>query len=117
MASSGLVTINRPVGWLAARSVEQLRLAVDEVMPELTGRPLVLNDRVVTSNPRYFQGSAQLDGSYVVKFAWSESAARRIAHESPAARGLGKVRTRHLGPCCGRRGDYPGASHHPARSR
>jgi aminoglycoside phosphotransferase (APT) family kinase protein len=35
----------------------------------------------VTSNPRYFQGSAVLDNDYVVKFAWSESAARRIVHE------------------------------------
>jgi aminoglycoside phosphotransferase (APT) family kinase protein len=70
------------VGWLATRSVGELRGAISEAIPELAGRSLVLNDRVVTSNPRYFQGSAVLGGAYVVKFAWSEPAARRIAHEA-----------------------------------
>jgi aminoglycoside phosphotransferase (APT) family kinase protein len=51
------------------------------VVPELAERPLVLNDRVITSDPRYFQGSAILDGAYIVKFAWSEPPARRLAHE------------------------------------
>ena len=50
-------------------------------MPELAGRSLVLNDRVVTGDPRYFQGSAILDGAYIVKFAWSEPPARRIVRE------------------------------------
>jgi hypothetical protein len=62
--------------------VEELRGAISEAIPELAGRSVVLKDRVVTSNPRYFQGSAVLDGAYVVKFAWSEPAARRIAHEA-----------------------------------
>jgi aminoglycoside phosphotransferase (APT) family kinase protein len=70
------------VSWLATRSVEELSQAISEVIPGLAGRPLALNDRVVTSNPRYFQGSAVLDDAYVVKFAWSEAAARRIAHEA-----------------------------------
>lgn len=61
--------------------MEALREALNVVVPDLAGRSLVLNHRVVTSNPRYFQGSAVLDGAYVVKFAWSEPAARRIAHE------------------------------------
>jgi aminoglycoside phosphotransferase (APT) family kinase protein len=70
-----------PVSWLATPSLDELRLAVDQVMPDLADRPLVLNNRIVTTNPRYFQGSAVLGSGYVVKFAWSESAARRIAHE------------------------------------
>lgn len=69
------------VRWLATPSLDELRLAVDQVMPDVADRRLVLNSRVVTSNARYFQGSAVLGTEYVVKFAWSESAARRIVHE------------------------------------
>lgn len=79
------------VGWLSTRSVEDLREAISEAIPTLAGRSLVLNDRVVTSNPRYFQGSAVLDGAYVVKFAWSEPAARRIAHEARLLEALAKA--------------------------
>jgi aminoglycoside phosphotransferase (APT) family kinase protein len=46
---------------------------------------------VLTNNPRYFQGSAVLDGAYVVKFAWSEPAARRIAHEARLLEALAKT--------------------------
>lgn len=69
------------LSWLAGPSVEELRRAVTQVVPDMADRPLALNDRIVTSNPRYFQGSAVLDADYVVKFAWSEPAARRIVHE------------------------------------
>ena len=41
----------------------------------------MFNHRVITSDVRFFQGSAVVDGAYVVKFAWSESPARRIVHE------------------------------------
>jgi aminoglycoside phosphotransferase (APT) family kinase protein len=69
------------VSWLTSPSVDELRGAVGTLVPELAGRPLVLNYRVVTGDPRFFQGSAILDGEYVVKFAWSEPPARRIVHE------------------------------------
>jgi len=69
------------VGWLSSRSVDELRRAVGLVMPETADRPVVLNHRVVTSDPRFFQGSAIMDGAYIVKFAWSEPPARRITHE------------------------------------
>lgn len=84
------------MGWLAAQSADELRQAIAKVEPELAGRPLVLNERVVTSDPRYFQGSAVLDGAYVVKFAWSELAARRIAHEGRLLEALVKA---ELGLC------------------
>ncbi len=73
---------DEPVGWFASSSVEELRSAVGRLMPDLAERPLVLNDRVVTSDPRFFQGTAIVDGAYIVKFAWSEPPARRIVHES-----------------------------------
>lgn len=88
--------MNDPIGWLATGPVEELGQAVAEVMPELAGRRLVLNDRVMTSNPRYFQGSAVIDGTFVVKFAWSEAAARRIGHE---ARLLGALANARLDLC------------------
>jgi aminoglycoside phosphotransferase (APT) family kinase protein len=69
------------LGWLTSPSLEELRWAIGQLLPELPLRTLVLNDRVVTSNPRFFQGSAILDGAYIVKFAWSEPPARRIVHE------------------------------------
>jgi aminoglycoside phosphotransferase (APT) family kinase protein len=53
----------------------------------------VLNDRVVTNDPRYFQGSAILDGSYVIKFAWSELPARRIVHEGRVLAVLAETRS------------------------
>src|SRR2546430_8180261 len=52
-----------------------------KVAPELAGRPIAVNERVVTSDPRFFQGSAVIDSAFVVKFAWSEPAARRVALE------------------------------------
>jgi aminoglycoside phosphotransferase (APT) family kinase protein len=79
------------VGWLATGSLEELSQAISEVVPRLAGGFVAVNDRVVTSNPRYFQGSAVLDGAYVVKFAWSEPAARRIAHEARLLEALAKA--------------------------
>jgi len=67
--------------WLADGTLASLRRAVVQVAPELADRTLMINERVVTSDPRFFQGSAVLDGAFVVKFAWSQSAAQRIVHE------------------------------------
>jgi aminoglycoside phosphotransferase (APT) family kinase protein len=61
----------------------------------MADRPVVVNYRVVTSNPRYFQGSATVDGAYIVKFAWSEPAARRIIHEGRVLAALA-TRTQRL---------------------
>lgn len=83
------------IGWLDSPAPEQLRSAIGHLMPELRHRSLVLHDRVVTSDPRFFQGSAILDGAYVVKFAWSEPPARRIVHEGRVLAVLAKAR-RHL---------------------
>lgn len=69
------------LGWLTSPSVEELRWALEQLMPDLAGRSLVLNERVVTRDPRFFQGSAILDEAYIVKFAWSEPPARRIVRE------------------------------------
>ena len=80
------------LGWLTSPALDELRSAVDLLMPKLAGRALVLNDRVVTSDPRFFQGSAILDEAYVVKFAWSEPPARRIVREGHVLAALAAAR-------------------------
>jgi aminoglycoside phosphotransferase (APT) family kinase protein len=54
---------------------------------------LHFNERAVGSNPDFFQGSGFIDNRFVVKFAWSEPAARRIAHEGDVLEVLGSVRS------------------------
>jgi hypothetical protein len=68
--------MDRSVSWLTTPSLDELGHAIREIAPDLAARPLVVNERVVTRNPRYFQGSAVIDGVYIVKFAWSEPPAR-----------------------------------------
>jgi aminoglycoside phosphotransferase (APT) family kinase protein len=75
--------------WLPEASVDALREALAEVAPDLARRPIVLNVRLQANDPRYFQGSAVVDGAFVVKFAWSELAARRVVHQSNVLRALG----------------------------
>jgi aminoglycoside phosphotransferase (APT) family kinase protein len=74
--------VSAPVGWLADRSPARLRTAVARVAPGLSQLRIVDNGRLVTGDPRFFQGSAVLGDAFVVKYAWSEPAARRIAHEA-----------------------------------
>jgi aminoglycoside phosphotransferase (APT) family kinase protein len=81
--------VGEPVGWLTTGSVRDLRSALAQVVPELADRPVVLNDRIVTADPRFFQGSAIVDGSFLVKFAWAEPPARRIVHEGRVLAALG----------------------------
>lgn len=73
--------MNPALGWLADRSPARVRAAVARAAPHLAGLRIVDNQRLVTSDPRFFQGSAVLGDAFVVKYAWSEPAARRIAHE------------------------------------
>ena len=84
--------VDESVSWLASPSVGELRQAIGQVLPDLAGRPVELIDRVVTHDPRFFQGRAVLDGTYVVKFAWSEPPARRIVHEGRVLAALGDLR-------------------------
>lgn len=84
--------MHSPLGWLTSPSLEELRRAVGQLVPQLARRSLVRNDRIVTSDPRYFQGSAILAGAYVVKFAWSEPPARRIVHEGRVLAALAEAR-------------------------
>jgi aminoglycoside phosphotransferase (APT) family kinase protein len=84
--------VDSSIAWLNSPSQEELGRAIGQVMPKLPQRSLLLKDRVVTNDPRYFQGSAILDGSYVIKFAWSEIPARRIVHEGRVLAALAEAR-------------------------
>jgi hypothetical protein len=99
-------------------SAEELERALSTVFPQLVGCRVVLNGRLITSNPRYFQGTAVLDDAYLVKFAWSERAARRIDHEARVLKALANA---ELGlpvvACGGHLEERPGAADYQACAR
>jgi aminoglycoside phosphotransferase (APT) family kinase protein len=80
---------DHPLSWLADGSVASLRAALATVAPTLADTEIRLNDRVVTDNAEFFQGSAVVGGAYLVKFAWSEAPARRLVHEAAVLTVLG----------------------------
>lgn len=63
--------------WIADGSVATVRAGLATVAPFLADAEIRPNDRVVTDNAEFFQGSAVIGGAYVVKFAWSDVAAHR----------------------------------------
>ncbi len=81
--------LEHPLSWLADGSVASLRATLVAVVPFLAEAEIRLNDRVVTDNAEFFQGSAVVGGAYLVKFAWSEAPARRLAHEAAVLTVLG----------------------------
>lgn len=68
--------------WLAGGSEAAVRSGLAAIAPFLADRAIEFNDRVVTDDPEFFQGSAVVGGEYVVKFAWAEAPARRMVHEA-----------------------------------
>ena len=58
-----------------------------EVLPESAGWPLVFNDRIVTSNPRYFQGTAVLDGALCGQVRVVRAGGSVDSTRGPVARG------------------------------
>jgi aminoglycoside phosphotransferase (APT) family kinase protein len=69
------------VMWIESRSVEALRPSLEALVPELAVDPIVLHDTwVETGNPLWARSSAFVGGK-VVKFAWTEPAAIKLAHE------------------------------------
>jgi aminoglycoside phosphotransferase (APT) family kinase protein len=75
--------------WIAERSVECVRAAVREQWPELAELPVTLHDGwVETDNPLWARSSAFVGDSWVVKYAWTEEAAERLATEIATHRAL-----------------------------
>lgn len=69
------------VGWLDGATEEALRSALRTVAPELASLPLRMKLRPPSLNPLWWSSSAVVDGSFVVKFAWSEARAVRLWRE------------------------------------
>jgi len=63
--------------------------ALREVAPDLGELPIVLRPARVEEDPAWWSASAVAGGRFVVKFAWSEPAARRLAHEIAVLGSLG----------------------------
>ncbi|HEX3784311.1 MAG TPA: aminoglycoside phosphotransferase family protein [Pseudonocardiaceae bacterium] len=78
-----------PVRWLAECSVEALTEALRGVAPELAAHRIVLPELVGRVDPLWRSSSASLGEEFVAKFAWSELAARRLAHEVGVLGALG----------------------------
>src|ERR1700754_1485026 len=67
--------------WLAERSADAVAEALREVAPELREYPIVLREVANEDDPLWWAATAILGEDYVVKFAWSQPAALRLAHE------------------------------------
>lgn len=62
-------------------SPEAISEALAQVVPELSGLPIVARELVNKDEPLWWSSSAVVGGRYVAKFAWSRPAALRLAHE------------------------------------
>lgn len=71
----------RSVSWLAEPTVDQLRVTLGQLVPALAQGSVTVSPWVA-AQPRWRKATAVVDGSHVVKFAWSQPAAQRVAHEA-----------------------------------
>lgn len=85
-------SVRRVVTWLPERSVDAVRAALRTVAPQLAERTITLHDGWVdTGNPLWSRSSAFVDDRWVVKFAWTESAATKLVQEAAVIDALGGV--------------------------
>jgi aminoglycoside phosphotransferase (APT) family kinase protein len=81
------------VTWLPECSPAAVTEALRAVAPELSGLPVTLPDQAgpdpaSEEDPLYQSSSAALGDEFVVKFAWSRPAARRVRHQISVLRAL-----------------------------
>jgi aminoglycoside phosphotransferase (APT) family kinase protein len=76
--------------WLAECSVTALREALAAVAPELSGYGLTVPGPLGKQDPLYHSGSEPLGDRFIVKFAWSQPAALRLAREIAVLTVLGR---------------------------
>jgi aminoglycoside phosphotransferase (APT) family kinase protein len=67
--------------WLPEPSPAAVADALRVVAPELAGLPVTIPSPAGGDDPVYRQSSAALGEDYIVKFAWSQAAARFVAHQ------------------------------------
>lgn len=69
------------MSWLPGPSAAAVVDALRVVAPALAGLPVTITGRVSHDNPVFHMSSAALGDDFVVKFAWSQSAARFVLHQ------------------------------------
>jgi aminoglycoside phosphotransferase (APT) family kinase protein len=67
--------------WLEAGTATAVGAALRQVAPELADYPIAVREGLGETDPLWWAGSAVVGGRFVVKFAWSQPAAARLAHE------------------------------------
>ena len=67
--------------WLADGSAASVAAAVREVAPWLAGESVHVREVPGRDEPLWQASSARIGDGHVAKFAWSQPAARRVAHE------------------------------------
>ncbi len=67
--------------WLPEPSQAAVADALRVVAPELAGLPVTIPSPAGGDDPVYHQTSAALGEDYIVKFAWSQAAARFVRHQ------------------------------------
>ena len=77
--------------WLPDPSESSVRQAVAAAAPRLANARIELPPDIDTSNPEWSSSTAIVDGSFIVKFAWSEPGARRVFREALVLKALGRV--------------------------
>jgi len=67
--------------WLADCSPAAITEALRAVAPELSGEEIVVRESFGEEDPQWWAASAVVGERFVAKFAWSQPAALRLAHE------------------------------------
>jgi aminoglycoside phosphotransferase (APT) family kinase protein len=75
--------------WLSERSVASVREALRQHAPELSNEDVELRPWIEQNDPKWWYGSAFVGKQYFVKFAWSQSAAEKVWHETCVLDALG----------------------------
>lgn len=69
------------ITWLPDSTERSIRDALAAVAPDLAGLPITVIPKAKQPNPLYWSGTALVDGTFIVKFAWAEAPATRVWRE------------------------------------
>ena len=68
--------------WLAEPTVDAVRAALRKVAPDLADGTIVPRGLEPSDDPQWCAASADVDGRFIVKFAWAQPAALRICFQA-----------------------------------
>jgi hypothetical protein len=80
--------------WLPGPTVGALRAALRTVAPGLAEAAIVPRKLEPSDDPQWCAGTAVIDDRFVVKFAWSRTAARRAVREASILAALARAAPR-----------------------